>query len=361
MINKKDRNMENEKELLASHNRTSFNVRYLSDQISRDKDEIITILEDSILNGSISLESLDGVKKGIFEKLIKNIDNNTKTLLTSAGDLKAIVNKLKNYNYKIIEQAITDLKYNKIVMIEKEEAQDTKKLREDLGIFFLMGGDLSKSTSGLSEFLLTQVKMISDEGLYSSITEFINSNILNPSSGNIPDHDISLKHLDSIKDPKIRKWLNKNTKLAIMNKHIGNDVVIISIIEDENGVNTRRDLFKVPSKYNFDSRIKILDKKELINLLETGIEVGKYGKKNETESKKYYNGLKDHSFIGDIRKHFSDKSSSLIDLKDLLIKNRKFNKFQTWVNEAILHHNSDFIRTPRLIMDYVKCSTTKND
>lgn len=239
--------------------------------------------DNEVNTTSLSAEALDGERVKLIKRFIKRITDLGSKILDTIETLKAVGGLITDYNSGILISLRKSLANDDVVVIKNKsiDASSVTGINKKLGIYYEMNN--SKLTSkDLIKHLDIPYQMIVKEKLFTDLAEYCYDQLIvgrisligEDKEDIIPVNKASVEYLGKFKSHDIKKWLNRDIKAGIIDRLIGARFSIVSVYQDNKGADARHDFFKVKSSvYNND--IDVMSKKELLDLIDYGIECGK--------------------------------------------------------------------------------------
>ena len=264
--------------------------------------------EDSVSLENLSLEALEGEQQNIFSRIQKSLSNTAGELgdiITNALDIFKDLD-MKSINYLVDLE--NKLKTNKVQVLTNEIIDNS--INKKLAIYYSMYKDFN--TNNFDSFINIPTELFLQQDLIESFVKFGTEYLLEEKSTNVPTLHNTVEIVDSIHIDYIRKWLSKDTKVALINRLTGPTVNIITLsVNRNNEADFRNDHFRIDSSY-YENKVINIDSRDLISLIESCVKSSKHFMENMLMIKRLnYDSITDR--LEADAKTFLDKNESNVN------------------------------------------------
>ncbi len=309
--------MERKNSLIATLENLKYDLIRLDPSL--ENLHVIRHMEDKLYpndNFRVSNEDLDGEKQNFLTRMGKSLTN-------VAGELGDVIHNtldmFKDYDMSSINYLVdleNKLKQGKVEVLTKE-VFDTG-INKKLGIYFSMHTEFN--TSSFRDFINIPSKLFLEHDLIDNFIKYGKEYLIEEKSSSIPNMEESIRIIDNIHIPEIRKWLHKDTKVALLNRISGNTMNIMSLqIDRNNEAEFRNDHFRIDSSYYYNKTISI-DNRDLIELINICVDSSKHFMENMLMIKKLnYNSITEQ--LDSDAKSVMNKNASNLDKVKRLYRN----------------------------------------
>jgi hypothetical protein len=310
----------------------------------------------------VSLEELKGSKKGLIERLVKKLTNLKDGITDSFNKLKALAGLMSKYNSKKLIYLREAIKSEKLVPLNSDDffTVDLSSVNKKLAMYYEANNsefDIKK----LYEYLQQPYELIVKEKLYTKVCKYMVDDFIIDYTNKkaITTNEASLKFLKNIKSKTITDWIDKDTKVAIVDRFIGDKFCMTYVINNDEETDVRTDWITIPREVYSNVKDKPLSEEELLKLIDYGLLLG--------ES---FMDITKEATNGVIPKLFKNISESLpvallktvftgISVKRNWKGHRMSAEFLNGVMQAMIMQNRSYKQVPDLFSEIVIKTTKK--
>ena len=247
----------------------------------------------NITKDELSIENIIKEKEGILAKLKKMVKMLTTRISEDISAVGGFLKLLSKYDTSKLKAVKEKIKSGELVPVEKIDTKKADKLMNDLGVFYSLGYDLDGKSKDIIEFLKTPLDKIKGGYYEDTILKLTNGILFSKKQGDqVVKDEIGAKQIAMLKgvdfkvDPKSKdfitgffvRYLDKNISLfSLVERHDRKDPGIGRF-----DINT--DMFKATRR----GKVSVFDTKEIIKLIDFGIDSKSDISDAMTKTKKMY-------------------------------------------------------------------------
>jgi len=219
---------------------------------------------------AVEADKLNNDKKTLLETAYKQLTNLTSSFKIIADDWKFSSKKLAVKNASKIEALLSELKTGDRVMKKEVDAKRAKVIRKRLATMFVTGRKFN--LKDIKDYNNLPYQAVVKEKLFEEAYTFAYDNLIVSKSNekDIPAHNGSIKFLDKINLPLIKKWIPKDVKFGMINNYFGATFTLLTVSQSmEHGADVRHNYFTIPKHEYENVKLTPWSDKDLIALLES--------------------------------------------------------------------------------------------
>jgi len=226
---------------------------------------------------TLAIEALDGGRQGLLARITKSFKNGWEGLTATFSDLDATAKILRSFNEKKLKDILAEIESGARKPSSSYNPVNTA-VSKKLAIYYAMGNQNFDVNSVITQInmaynLIVEKKLFTDGCKY--VVEALSVGW--EDAKEIPVFKPSIDVVDKFTLPEIRKWLNRDTKAAVVSEFIGHKFNITSVYQNASETDCRNDYYTVPSEMYAKKETPMLKQQDIVKLLKAGIDLAPKG------------------------------------------------------------------------------------